>query len=83
MGLNTLTRLFKDYYKIYLLRRLLEEMLETTLTKNSETNGLFNMNYRLEERVGDFLELSMAIPAVVILFVTLIDDWFVGVSVQG
>lgn len=80
MGLNTLTRLFKDYYKIYLL----EEMLETTLTKNnSETNGLFNMNYRLEERVGDLLELSMAIPAVVILFVTLIDDWFVGVSVQG
>lgn len=76
MGLNTSTRLFKDYYKIYLLE-------ETTLTKNSETNGLFNMNYRLEERVGDFLELSMAIPAVVILFVTLIDDWFVGVSVQG
>lgn len=74
--LNTLTRLFKDYYKIYPLE-------ETTLTKNSETNGLFNMNYRLEERVGDFLELSMAIPAVVILFVTLIDDWFVGVSVQG
>lgn len=79
MGLNTLTRLFKDYYKIYLL----EEMLETSLTKNSETNSLFNMNYRLKERVGDLLELSMAIPAVVILFVTLIDDWFVGVSVQG
>lgn len=79
MGLNTLTRLFKDYYKIYPL----EEMLETTLTKNSETNSLFNMNYRLKERVGDFLELSMAIPAVVTLFVTLIDDWFVGVSVQG
>lgn len=76
MGLNTLTRLFEDYYKIYLLE-------ESTLTKNSETNGLFDMNYRLEERVGDFLELSMAIPAVVILFVTLIDDWFVGVSVQG
>lgn len=76
MGLNTLTRLFEDYYKIYLLE-------ESTLTKNSETNGLFDMNYRLEERVGDLLELSMAIPAVVILFVTLIDDWFVGVSVQG
>lgn len=44
MGLNTLTRLFKEYYKIYLL----EEMLETTLTKNSETNSLFNMNYRLK-----------------------------------
>lgn len=55
----------------------------TTLTKNSETNCLFDMNYILELWVGDLFKFFMAIPAVMRLFVTFINDWFVGVSVQG
>lgn len=77
MGLNILIRFFKDYYKIYFF----EEMLEIILIKNLEINGLFNMNYRLEEWVGDFFEFFMVILVVVILFVIFIDDWFVGVFV--
>lgn len=77
MGLNILIRFFKDYYKIYFF----EEMLEIILIKNLEINGLFDMNYRLEEWVGDFFEFFMVILVVVILFVIFIDDWFVGVFV--
>lgn len=77
MGLNILIRFFKDYYKIYFF----EEMLEIILIKNLEINGLFNMNYRLEEWVGDFFEFFMVILVVVNLFVIFIDDWFVGVFV--
>lgn len=77
MGLNILIRFFKDYYKIYFF----EEMLEIILIKNLEINGLFNMNYRLEEWVGDLFEFFMVILVVVILFVIFIDDWFVGVFV--
>lgn len=56
-------------------------MLEIILIKNLEINGLFNMNYRLEEWVGDFFEFFMVILVVVNLFVIFIDDWFVGVFV--
>lgn len=56
-------------------------MLEIILIKNLEINGLFNMNYRLKEWVGDFFEFFMVILVVVNLFVIFIDDWFVGVFV--